>query len=207
MKIQLLSILLLMTTWSLFSQYNPEARKHLDKLSESVEKAKGISISFTVKVSHIQDNQELNNEKGKLLLKNNFHKLEIGGTEIFSDGKDQWTFLTEEKEVTIEPLEEDELTPASIFTIYKSGYKFRNLGEDEGKVMIELSPEDKNSEYIRITLYIDKINQRLDAFATQTKNGIITSINITEWSIKDLKDKDIIFDKDSNPNIEVIDLR
>lgn len=207
MKIRLLSILLLMSACSLFAQYNPEVRVHLDKLSASVEKAKGISISFTVKVSHIQDNQELNNEKGKLLLKHNFHKLEIGGTEIFSDGKNQWTLLTEEKEVTIEPLEEDELTPASIFSIYKTGYRFRNLGEDEGKVMIELSPEDKTSEYIRITLYIDKVNQRLDAFATQTKSGIITSINITEWSVKEIKDEELKFNEASNPGIEVIDLR
>jgi outer membrane lipoprotein-sorting protein len=206
MKHTLLLILLLATT-TLLAQYNPEARVHLDKLSETVEKAPGIAISFTVKISHIEDNKELNNEKGKLLMKQDFHKLVINGTEIYGDGENQWTFLPEDEEVTIEPLEEGVLTPASIFTVYKEGYNFRNLGEDDGKVMVELSPIDKSSPYIRITLYIDKVNQRLDAFVTQNKGGVITSVNITEWKVTGISDTDIKFNQASHPNVEVIDLR
>lgn len=207
MKFRLITLLLLFSASALFAQYHPEVRTHLDKLCNTVEEAKGISIGFIVKVSHLQDNEELSHERGRLLVKQQQHKLTIAGTEIYSNGTDQWTLLPEEKEVTIEPLEDDELTPASIFSIYKTGYLFRNLGEDEGKIMIELSPEDRKSEYVRITLYIDKINQRLDAFATQTKSGLITSINITEWKIKELEDEEVQFTESSNPDIEVIDLR
>ncbi len=204
---KLLSALLLFTSLSLFSQYDPSAQKYLDILASSIKTDKGLVIDFEAKVSKLGDNEELENEKGSLLLKQNKSKLKVAGTTTYCDNTTQWLVMDEEKEVTIQAIEKDEVTPASIFTLYKKGYRFRILEETEEKAIIELTPEDKKSPYVRITLYINKEGQQLNAFALQSRNAIVTSVNITSWKETMIDDKQLIFDADQNPDIEIIDLR
>ena len=188
-------------------QFDPSAQKYLDQLSEAVQSADGLAITFEAKVNDISGKEEVNNEEGILLLKQNYHKLEIGGSETYGDGQNQWVYFPEEKEVTIQPVEEGEITPASIFTIYKEGYRFRLIGEQDDKVVVELSPNGIESSYVRITLYIDSAKEQLDAFAAQGKNGMITSVNITHWETKTLDDKDVRFSAEEHSDIDIIDLR
>ena len=190
------------------AQYNPEAKKYLDEVAAAVKTEQGLTISFDAKVTHIQDNEELSTTSGVMLLKDNFYKLSIGGTDTYSDGVNQWIHMLEEKEVTIQPIEEGEITPASIFTIYKEGYRFRILKEDSENVMIELSPDDRDaSEYIRVTLYINKKESKIDAFAAQSKSGHITNIVVTSWQ-DEIADKDaIVFNLNKHTDVDVIDLR
>lgn len=207
MKYTLLTQLFLSISLSVFSQFDPNAQTYLDDLSKAVKSADGLVIDFEATVSNIAGEEEVNNEEGKLLLKQNFHKLEIGDSETYGDGESQWILYPNEQEVTIQPLEEGEITPASIFTIYKEGYRFRILVESEDKVAVELSPEDRDSDYVRITLYIDIAQQQLEAFAAQGKNGMITSIKITNWETKALEDSTVKFDASKHPDIDIIDLR
>lgn len=207
MKIKTLTALLFLLPLLAFAQYDETAKIHLDELAAAVKTDQGIAISFDLKVSKIQSKTSDFEEQGTLLLKNNAHKLDLAGTETYGDGENQWLYMTDENEVTIQPLEEDELTPASIFTIYEKGYRFRTLEEGEGKVVVELSPTDKSSVYVRITLFINKTNKQLDAFTTQGKNGMITSINITEWNEGNIDDAELIFDAKRYPDVEIIDLR
>lgn len=207
MKNTLLTFLLLAFSFSAFSQFNPEAEKYLDDLANTVKSADGLIINFNAKVTNIAGEEEVNNEEGKLLLKQNFHKLEIGGQETYGDGENQWIFFPDEQEVTIQPLEEGEITPASIFTIYKEGYRFRIILETDDKVAIELSPEDRESSYVRITLYINIASQQLEAFSAQGKNGMLTSVTINNWELKTLDDHQVKFDASQHPNIDIIDLR
>lgn len=203
-----LILLSLLLSFTAFAQFNPEAKKYLDEIAAHLDTDQGLSIAFDVKITHLQGNEEVSNTKGTLLIKGNLHKLSIEGTETYGDGENQWIHLIEEQEVTIQPLEEGEITPASIFTIYQEGYRFRILGEDEEKIIIELSPEDREaSEYIRVTLYINKKDAKIDAFAAQSKTGHITHINITSWANKTIANDVLIFDETKFPNVEVIDLR
>ncbi len=200
--------LTLLLSFSLYAQYNPEAKKYLDDVAAHLKTEQGLNIGFEVKISHIQSNEQISNTKGKLLIKGDLHKLILEGAETYGDGENQWVHLIEEEEVTIQPLEEGEVTPASIFTIYQEGYKFRILGEDDERVIIELSPEEREvSDYIRVTLYIDKKDNRIDAFSAQSKTGHITNINITSWENKTIENDVLVFDKTRFPNVEIIDLR
>lgn len=192
---------------SLSAQFDPSAQKYLDQLSETVQSTEGLIINFEAKISQINGEEGSNNEEGKLLLKQKYHKLEIADSETYGDGQNQWVYFPEDNEVTIQPIEEGEITPASIFTIYKEGYRFRLLGENEDKVVVELSPEKQTSSYVRITLYIDIAKQQLDAFAAQGKNGTITSVNITQWEVKTLDDTQVRFDAKQHTDIDIIDLR
>ncbi len=190
------------------AQYNPEAKKYLDAVAETVKNGEGLSIDFNIKVSHIQDSELLSNVDGVLLIKDNNYKLSVNGTDTYSDGVDQWIHMLEEQEVTIQPLEEWELTPASIFTIYQQGYRFRILNEDNDNVVVELSPEaHDSSEYIRITLYINKKENKIDAFAAQSKSGHISNIEIKSWQNKSLDNSVLTYNAETLPDVEVIDLR
>lgn len=207
MKHILLINLLLAFSFIAHSQFDPSAQKYLDQLAETVKSAEGLVINFEAKVSNLSGEEEVNNEEGKLLLKQNRHKLVIADSETYGDGETQWLFFPDDNEVTIQPIEKGEMTPASIFTIYKQGYRFRLLDENEDQVVVELSPEGKQSSYVRITLYINVAKQQLDAFAAQGKNGMVTSIKITQWEVKVLEDIHVTFDATQHQDIDIIDLR
>lgn len=207
MRIKTFIITLLLVPLVAMAQFDPSAQKYLDQLSEAVQTGDGLEITFEANVTNLEGKEEVSNEEGTLLLKQDYHKLEIGGTETYGDGQNQWVYFPEEQEVTIQPIEEGELTPASIFTIYKEGYRFRLLSEVTDKVVVELSPNGIASNYVRITLYIDITKQQLDAFAAQGKNGMITSVNITQWAKKTVLDSDVKFDTEKHPDLDIIDLR
>ena len=207
MKYLIYIITLLSITFAANAQYDSTAQKHLDNLAKSIEKDQGIEITFNVKVNRVNEEKPTNEEKGKLWIKNDSHKLELGETVTYNDGTNEWIYMSDMDEVTIQPVDEDQITPASIFTIYKEGYKFRTIDEDDKKVIVELSPEDKASPYIRITLFINKKTKQLDTFSLQSKNGYITSINITAWNNSGFNDSLLLFNKGQHPEAEVIDLR
>lgn len=191
-----------------FAQYNPEAKKYLDDVAAAVKTEQGLTITFNAKVTHVQDSELLSNTDGILLLKNNLHKLSVEGTESYSDGANQWIHMLEEKEVTIQPIEEGEITPASIFTIYKEGYRFRILKEDSENVVIELSPDDRDaSEYIRVTLYINKKESKIDAFAAQSKSGHTTNVQVLSWQDGVADKNALIFNQEKYTDVDIIDLR
>jgi len=189
------------------AQFDPSAQKYLDQLADAVKSAEGLVISFEATVSSISDEEQVNNGVGKLLLKQNYHKLKIADSESYGDGDTQWLYYPEDDEVTIQQVEENEITPASIFTIYKEGYRFRLLEEKEATVVVELSPERHESSYVRVTLYINTAKQQLEAFTAQGKNGILTSVKITEWEVKPLDDAQVKFNAEEHPDVDIIDLR
>lgn len=189
------------------AQFDEKARIHLDHLANTVTSSEGTSLVFEAKVRQVNSEEVINEDAGELLIKGDAYKLVIGETVTYCDGKDQWLYMSDVNEVTIEPLEGDEITPASIFSLYKEGYKFRTLEESDDKVVVELSPTDKTSPYIRVSLFINKTNQQLDAFSAQTKNGYITSVKITEWKNQPIESTDIKFDASKYTGTEIIDLR
>lgn len=192
---------------TLLGQFNPEAQEYLDQLAAAVSSAQGLEINFKADVKKISGEKEASNEKGTLLMSKNHSKLSMDGTEIYGDEENQWVYLTDENEVTIQPIEENEITPASIFTVYKKGYRFRLMKNENDTVIVELSPSDRNSEYVRITLNINTAKQQLNAFVAQSKNGIITTVTMTTWNEKTISENEIKFIESQHPDVEIIDLR
>lgn len=207
MKQLLLSIIVFICSTAL-AQFNPEAKKYLDQVAAHIDAEEGLSIAFEVKVNHPEEPEDISHSYGTLLIKGHLYKLSMNGTETYGDGVDQWTYLTEEREVSIQALEEGEITPASIFTIYQKGYRFRIIDEDEKNVIVELSPENHDaSDYIRVTLYINKEKAQIDAFSAQSKSGHITHVKLTSWENKNITNDVLIFDEKAHPEVDVIDLR
>ncbi len=206
MKFTLTISIFLLSAISTFAQFNPEAQEYLDNLANAVQKAPGLKIAFEAKLSDLSG-ENTESGKGMLFLSKNLSRLDIDGSEIYSNDETQWVYLPEEQEVTIQPIEENELTPASIFTIYKNGYRFRLLKEEKDNVIVELSPFHIESDYVRITLNINTANEQLNSFVAQGRDGKLTNVTITQWEEKTIPENEIKYIESAHPDVEVIDLR
>ena len=86
------------------------------------------------------------------------------------------------------------------------------FGEEaiDGKIysVVDLSPEDKDSDYFRIRLFIAKSDFVLRKFVMSAKSGNRYIYDIKDFNPNaNLSDNYFVFDPSKYDNIDVIDLR
>jgi len=211
-----LFITLLFCCLFVFSQNDPAAEKILNALSKKYQSYNTAQINFTLKAINHQQ-QVTVNEKGELLIetKTDKYRMTMKDQEIIADGKQQWHILKEEQEVQItevDPEQSASITPANIFTFYKSGFKYVSAKDEQvsGKLLnvIDLSPIDNKKSFFKVKVRVDKVSQLLFDVTIFDKSGsryIYTIQNLTP-NVK-VNTKTFIFDKTDYPNMEVVDLR
>ena len=185
--------------------------KILDRFSSSALAAPSISMSFDL----ITDDkiEGFNNEvPGTVIICKDMYSLDLGDNIIWYNGKILWNYLPAEKEVTItEPSDDDfsfQSRPSEIFSMYKEGFKVRLIDEDTDRYVIDLYPEDLESEYIRIRLSLGKTFPDLKSVEYKNKNGLTITIKVREFDLKKVPDKSsFTFDPEKFRDTEVIDLR
>ncbi|WP_338762520.1 outer membrane lipoprotein carrier protein LolA [Bernardetia sp. ABR2-2B] len=189
-----------------------KARTLLDAMSNKYKKYKSFRATFT---STLASESESINESltGTITVKGNKYHLKTKGQEIYNDHKTVWTFLDDANEVTITSYDEaDGLNPTDIFDIYKKGYKY--VVVEEVKVggrahqVIDLVPEDKNLQFFKVRLTIDKANYSLASWNIFEKNGRVHSYKISDFQPNvSVTDSDFQFSKVKHANVEEVDLR
>lgn len=192
-------------------QNDQEAVKILDKFSSSALAAPSVSMKFDM----ITDNQAENTTKtisGSLILSKDKYRLELPDNIIWFNGETSWSLLPAEKEVTISKPDKSDKSffnqPSTIFTMYKEGYKKRLLEERADSYIIDLYPEDLESEFIRIRLNINKQVSEIKSLEYKTKDGITITINVKYFSLKEKQDPSaFVFQPGKYKDIEVIDMR
>lgn len=195
-----------------FGQYDPESKTILDAMSA---KYKAIP-SFTADISYTLENVEDDiheSFEGQIGIKGDKFRLVAVEQEIIINDGNVWTYLAEENEVNIDTYdpEEDDITPSNIYNVYQSGYKYNLFGQEmiDGKQynVVDLSPEDKESDYFRIRLVIgtDNILRKFTLFA-KSANRYIYELSNFDPSVN-LQDSYFIFDVTKYEDIEIIDLR
>lgn len=199
--------LYLLASLSIFAQYDNSAPKSLDNLAKAIKESEGIRIDFSISIEELGQDNVLDSDQGKLLLKDDAYVLSFNGTTTYCDGKSQWVYLEDEQEVTIQEMDEEEISAASIFTKYQEGFRFRTLKEDENSAVVELSPTDKGSPYLRVTMNINTVEQELLALVIQSRNAMLTEIKVDAWEKQSLSESDFSFNSEKHPEVEVIDLR
>lgn len=215
---RILSIVMISVFWQLaaIAQNDPTAQKLLTAVSKNYQSYNNAQIDFTLKALNRQQQTTIN-EKGVLIVEpktNKFH-ITMSGQEIISDGKSQWTILKEEQEVQVsdvDPSASESLTPATIFTFYKKGYKYvstkvERSGNKQLNV-IDLTPEDAKKQFFKVRLRIDKATNQIYDVVVFDKNGSSYTYTIQNLvpNIK-IAAKTFIFDKVNYPDLEVVDLR
>lgn len=213
LKYTLTFFLLLITTAS-FSQDDPKAKAILADVSKKFRSYDIVKADFTLTYINRQENEQ-ETYSGTLYVqsKQNKYKVTLPQQEIISDGKTQWAYLKEDKEIQITEIDNssDALNPAQIFTLYEKGFKYVLTGESKvgTKVYqnIELAPHATKS-FSKIKLSIDKAAKTINSFSVYEKNG-----NIYTYTIRTLMPNVKVpatlfsFDPAKYPGVEVVDLR
>ena len=97
--------------------------------------------------------------------------------EIITDGKTQWTYLKDSKEVNITDYEPDagDITPNKIYSIYEKDYKYAFVEDvvESGKTyeIIDLTPKNLNSQFFKIRLKVVKDSKSIKSWEIFEKNN------------------------------------
>jgi outer membrane lipoprotein-sorting protein len=204
-------IFLLTLSLAVSGQNDPKALSILDNFSSTVAAAPSVSMKF-IMVTNDQLEKSSDTINGMFLLSGDRYKLELQKNIIWFDGRDSWSYLPNEKEVTItRPDKNDnsfESRPSSIFTIYKTGYKSRLVEEKKDLYLIDLYPEEIKNELIRVRLTIKKPSLDLLSFEYKRRDGITITLVVQDYSLKQQTDPGMFrFYPEKYGDVEIIDMR
>lgn len=134
--------------------------------------------------------------------------------EIINDGKTQWTYLKQDKEVQVSNANNsaDSFNPAQLFTLYEHGYKYLYTGSQKlnGKIykVIDLTPEDSNKPFFKIRLLIDNIKKQIYSALIFDKNGGKYNYVLRSFAANAaVANNTFTFDIKAHPGVELVDLR
>lgn len=210
--------LALLTSIASFGQADvkdPKAKGILDQLSKKTNAYTSIHATFDHSLKNESEGLDEVNE-GELWLEGNKFRVKLVGQDIRCNGTTQWNFIEDDEEVTVEDYEpegEDAMmSPANIFTMYESGFKYQYVGQMKkaGKEadVIKLFPEKADKFFHTAVLYIDHEKLEIMSIELKGKDG-----NNYAYAIKSFE-TNASFPKSTfqwvaseNPDIDVIDLR
>jgi outer membrane lipoprotein-sorting protein len=216
MKKVLVALLTLgLFTTSVNAQTDPKAKAILAEVSKKYRSYDVVKTDFTFTLDNKQAKVK-ETQQGTLYVKANANKYKVAMTnqELISDGKVQWTYLKQDKEVQVSNVDPsgEALNPAKIFTIYEKGFKYIYTGEQKvgNKVyqMIDLSPTDAKKSVFKVRLSIDKAAKQIANIIIFEKNGNTYTYHVKTFSpnVK-VPETTFAFDAKKYPGVEVVDLR
>lgn len=196
-------------TFGAKAQYDPEALKVLDAMSEKYKQIEAFSANFTQTM--INKSADLNETiSGEITVKDDMYVLKVAGQEIYNNGEDVYSFNPELEEVTVDTYrpEDQEITLGNIYDLYKDGFKYALISKERtGDQVIELDPESKDKSYYKIRMVIDQ-NDDLKKFTVFERSGNQYVYDIKDFTKKpEIKDSFFTFDPSKYPDVEVIDFR
>lgn len=155
-----LSIILIALFITSFSQAQ-DAKALLKEVSAKAKSYDNISIDFKYNLNNTKEN--VNQEtRGDVTLEGNKYVLNMLGTTRIFDGKNIYTIVPEDEEVTVSAYnanDDKEITPSKMLTFYEKGYTYKIDIEQNVKgrkiQFVKLIPIDSKAEIKDILLGID----------------------------------------------------
>lgn len=211
MRIILLFALYLLVFSGISAQQDPQAVKILDSFAAKASGAPSVSIKFKL-VTIDQMEETSDTITGSVILSKDRYRLDLPENIIFFNGESSWSYLPEEKEVTVTKVDKTDESfmsrPSAIFSIHKSGYKSRLVEETSSAYIIDLYPEDIKSEIIRIRLTLGKVQLDLKSLEYKRRDGITAMLNVSEYDLtKKIGAEAFTFPKEKYKGVEVVDMR
>ncbi|HEY0262663.1 MAG TPA: outer membrane lipoprotein carrier protein LolA [Chitinophagales bacterium] len=152
-------------------------------------------------------------QNGKVWVKGNAFKVQLGGNEIVCNGKDIWTYIAKSKECQLnEFIESDEVfSPSQIFNLYDKNFAYQ-MKEDKvangiHTTVIELAPSNKKALYFKIDVSLND-SKEITEVKVYEKNGMRYFYRPQNTVANaGLTDSFFSFDTKKYPNVHVEDLR
>lgn len=205
-------ILLLTAVSNLASgQKDPAAVKILDRFSSLAVSSPSVYMRFSLQTAdQVEGTSTLSS--GSILLSKDKYRLDLTDNTVWYNGETSWSYLPAENEVTIsKPDKKDnsfQSKPSAVFSVYKKGYKIRLLEESTTSYLIDLYPEDINSDHIRIRLIISKPSLTLQSAEYKYKNGITVTLTVTEYDLSQKPENSAFtFFPEKYKDVEIVDMR
>lgn len=197
------------------AQTDAKAKAILAEVSKKYRSYDVVKTEFTFTLEN-QQAKVKETQQGTLFVKANANKYKVVMTnqDLISDGKSQWTYLKNDKEVQVTNVDNsgDAINPAKIFTVYERGFKYQYTGDKKvgNKIyqMIDLSPTDSKKAFYKIRLSIDKAAKQISNVLIFDKNGNKYTYNVKTFvpNVK-VPETTFAFDSKKYPGVEVVDLR
>ncbi len=194
---------------------DPDAKKVLDGLSAKLKSFTAVQSGFTLTVEDSKGKLE-GSKNGTIYIKGNkYHVSLVGGTEIYCDGKDVWSYDKSSNEVTItksDPTAQT-ISPDKIFTnFYEKDFLYKLNGDSKAGARtvqeVELTPTDKNKSFFKALLYIDKALHTLVSVKWFDKGGNRYTLQTSKMNGNaPITDAQLAYNKAKFPKAEEVDLR
>ncbi|MEO6901863.1 MAG: outer membrane lipoprotein carrier protein LolA [Bacteroidia bacterium] len=208
-KRHLIVALFLSSTTITYAQVDPKAKVILDDLSAKTKSYTTIKADFTFTNEKKDKTKEM--QKGKIEIKGTKYRLEIPGHEIYCDGKTIWDFIKDANEVQMKEMETKEgaINPATIFTLYEKGYKYKLDSEDANTQTISLFPINADKEkFHTVKLVINKVKKQIEGIKLLMKDGTSQSYIISSFVANNpMPDDYFTFNEKAHKGVSVEDLR
>lgn len=193
---------------------DPDAKKVLDALSAKLQSYKAIQATFTLKVEDAKGKLQ-GSKTGIIYIKGPQYHISISGQEIYSDGKDTWSYDKSSNEVTITKTDASSKTisPDKIFTdFYDKDFLYKLNGESKIGTRtvqeVELTPLDKTKTLFKAILSIDKAQHTLVSVEWFEKSGNRYTLSTSKLNGNaPLTDAQLAYSKAKYPGAEEVDLR
>lgn len=143
-------------------------------------------------------------------LQGDSYKLNIAGQEMICDGTTLWTYMPDSQEVMVSSVDsEDGGSPLSIINAYYDNISAKFLPSgDPSKMMIEVSPKEKDENFSKLVVVTDTKTMELKEVRLFDNNGSEFVYNITKFVTNQvLPDNFFTFNEQDYPDAEIIDMR
>ena len=179
---------LLIALFAITLSHAQDAKSLLREVSAKVKSYDNITIDFKYNLNNSKENVN-QDTRGDVSLQGDKYVLNMLGTTRVFDGKNIYTIVPEDEEVTISaynPKDDKEITPSKMLTFYEKGYTYKMDIEQNVKgrkiQFVKLIPIDSKVEIKNILLGIDVQTKHIYKLIQTDSNG--TSYTLTVNSFK-----------------------
>lgn len=209
-KLKITIIAFVISIFATTAQNNAEAEKITNNLLSKLN-TQSLEANFKLDV-YEKKNVVSQSLQGNLILQGKKFHLNTPQVKAWFDGKTQWAYVAQNNEVSIStptPEELAETNPAIVISNLKSksNISFSKV-KSKGFHIILLSPKQKSSEIVRVTIQVNKSNGNLSSVFTENKNGSSSLLTFTTYQLgAKMEDSKFVFDKNKYKSAYINDLR
>ncbi len=177
----------------------------LERTADAIRKAGSICATFSMTADG-------HTSEGEIILSGDRFKISSPQMSIWYDGRTQWAYNPDVREVNItEPTPEEliETNPFVIISSFKSNYTSKSLNSPKGTYRVDLTPRENNGLPVkRAILTVDASTYLPTDIAITIDEGQTMAIHIKSLSKgKNYPLSTFVFNKKSFPKAEIVDLR
>lgn len=193
------------------AQTNAQAEKILTDLLNTA-KENAIKTNFKLTITE-KNNPQPQSVTGSFTLKGSKFVLEMENIKSWYDGKTQWSYVSQNNEVSVsEPTEKElaETNPMAILSGFKAkcSVRFSAKNKSEKNYCIEMTPKVNQKDIAKIEVEVNKSNGNLFSIKLINKNGSTSLLTLTNFQKGlNVSEATFVFNASKYKGLTVNDLR